>query len=243
MINPSYQSLGGFIESLPGIFPNEGRVVYSGRNLIKCFNIDGMIINVKRYHKPMLFNRLAYTLIRPSKAKRAYDYALRLMELNVATPAPIAYIECYSAGLLAESYFVSIQIDESYHTIYELAKGKLDDYSDVYEALGRYTANLHKLGVYHKDYSPGNILYRRNKGEVEFVLIDINRMRFGPVSFDDGCANFARIWGCEAAFRILSASYAESIGISVDKTTDMILRYRSRFWKRYSKRHPVEFEM
>lgn len=35
-------------------------------------------------------------------------------------------------------------------------------------------------GVYHKDFSQGNILYRRDKdGGFEFVLVDINRMQFG----------------------------------------------------------------
>lgn len=243
VINPNYESLRAFIEDLPVSFVKEGTVVYSGRNLIKRFELDGLTVNVKCYHKPMLINRLAYTFLRPSKANRAYDYALRLMDLKVATPAPIAYIEQYNGGLLAESYFVSIQVPSTYHTIYEIAKGGLDEYRDVYDALGKYTADLHKRGVYHKDYSPGNILYCRKDGEIEFVLIDINRMRFGHISFHEGCANFARIWGSEAAFRVISASYAEATGNAVDETTDMILRYRSRFWKRYSKRHPVEFEM
>ena len=44
----------------------------------------------------------------------------------------------------------------------------------------------------HRDYSPGNILFDKIDGEYHFMLVDINRMSFGKISIDMGCANFAR---------------------------------------------------
>jgi len=55
----------------------------------------------------------------------------------------------------------------------------------------------------HRDYSPGNILFDKIDGEYHFMLVDINRMSFGKISIDMGCANFARLWGQKAFFELL----------------------------------------
>ena len=41
-INPTYQHLSDFIESLPSIFETEGELVYDERNQVRYFTIDGM---------------------------------------------------------------------------------------------------------------------------------------------------------------------------------------------------------
>ena len=52
-INPKYEYLRAFLESIPDVFEKEGRVIYTGRNLIKVMEVpDGTVINVKRYHAP-----------------------------------------------------------------------------------------------------------------------------------------------------------------------------------------------
>ncbi len=244
VIHPDYIHLARFINRIPGIFEREGTVIYEGRNLIKVFQVNGMTLNVKRFRKPAYPNRLIYTFIRPPKAVRAYEYALRLLSKGIDTPAPVAFILCMEGGLLSWSYFVSIQLPDSFQTLYRLGMDPLEENEDVFRALGTYTARLHRSGVYHKDYSPGNILYRRDSsGEIRFVLIDINRMRFGPVSLRRGCANFARIWGCAAAFGILAESYADTLHVDRALCADLVFRYRQRFWTRYARKHPVKFEL
>ena len=50
-INPKYEEMRSFIERIPDVFEKEGRVIYTGRNLIKVMEApDGTLINVKRYH-------------------------------------------------------------------------------------------------------------------------------------------------------------------------------------------------
>lgn len=243
VIHPDYAYLSDFIHRVPAIFEREGEVVYAGRNLIKTYQVGGLTLNVKRFKRPHPLNSLVYTWLRPPKAKRAYAYALRLRGKGVDTPAPVAYILCKEGGLLSWSYFISLQVPASYHTLYEIGQGPLEEYADVFRALGAYTAQLHRKGIYHKDYSPGNILYRREREGIGFVLIDINRMSFGPVSLERGCANLARIWGREAAFRIMAASYADALRADRAACTELVLRYRKSFWHRYAKKHPVKFEM
>ena len=58
VVNPTYEHLRKFIESVPDTFEREGRIIYSGRNLIKVMEVDGIEINVKRYGIPALANRI-----------------------------------------------------------------------------------------------------------------------------------------------------------------------------------------
>ena len=79
-INPKYSQLGSFIERIPDVFEKEGRVIYTGRNLIKVMEApDGTVINVKRYHVPKGPNSLVYSLgIRKPKGERAFEYPMIL---------------------------------------------------------------------------------------------------------------------------------------------------------------------
>lgn len=243
IINPAYQQLADFVSRIPEIFDREGSVIYEGRNVIKVFQAGNIVLNVKRFKKPFYLNRLVYTFFRSPKAARAYEHALTLLSKEVETPAPIAYIIYREAGLLSWSYFVSIQIPDVYQTLYEVGQGPIEENEDIFRALGIYTAHLHQKGIYHKDYSPGNILYYRSSEEIKFCLIDINRMSFGTVSLRKGCANFARLWGKEKAFRILAESYADTMRINKTCCVNLVLRYRRSFWRRYAKKYPIKFEM
>ena len=243
VIHPQYEYLTDFIHRLPTFFEKEGTTIYDGRNRIKVFQVDGLLLNVKRFRKPILINRLIYSLLRAPKAKRSYEYALRLREKGIDTPEPIAYILCEEKGLLSWSYFISFQMPETYHTLYEAGQGPIEENSELFRALGTYTAHLHQKGIYHKDYSPGNILYHQEPDGIHFSLIDINRMSFGKVSLTQGCANFARIWGGEQAFHILAESYAKTLGAETALCQKWIFHYRQRFWKHYARKHSIPFNM
>ena len=50
VVNPTYEHLRKFIESVPDTFEREGRIIYSGRNLIKVMEnrrflfSDGVVV-------------------------------------------------------------------------------------------------------------------------------------------------------------------------------------------------------
>lgn len=240
-INPEYQRFADFARRVPLIFNKEGRTIYKARNEIKVFEVDGVELNVKQYKVPIWINRVIYTFFRQAKAVRAYEYALRLVSKGIETPAPVAYILFWKNGLLDQSYFISLQ--SSYEMLYEVGQHPVEENGDIFRALGMYVAGLHNIGVYHEDFSPGNVLFQRTSQGIKFSLIDINRMRFGPVSLRSGCANFARLWGREEAFRVMARSYAEARHVDVEKCTRWVLHYRNRFWKRYALKHEIEFEL
>lgn len=241
-INPNYKHLTTFIHDIPNVFEDSGEVIYTGRNLIKVFDVDGLKINVKRYAIPILLNRFAYTFIRTPKGVRAYEYPSILLAKGINTPEPIAYIEERTFGMIRYSYFISVQ--SSYKSyLYEIGNLEVEEIRDLTRALALFTSHMHKNGVYHKDYSPGNILCGQKDGKVDFTLVDINRMEFGPVSLEKGCANFARLWGQPSFFRYLAEVYAIDQNADVNFCTERIFYYRTKFWKSFSKRKRIKYNL
>lgn len=242
IINPAYEYLRGFIESLPVRFENEGETIYASRNIIKVMSADGLELNVKRYGIPAFFNRIIYSLFRTPKGKRAYIYPQRLLSKGFETPTPVAYIEQKVGGVIGHSYFISLQVPYR-RKFYEFGDADVNTCRDIVIAFARYTAALHEAGIMHKDYSPGNILFDELDGVWHFSLVDINRMYFGEVSVKKGCANFARLWGQKAFFTLLAQEYAIARGADREQCVEWVLAYRKRFWKAFQRRHSFGFHL
>lgn len=177
VINPEFEHLRKELSSIPETIAVCGTKIFQGRNRIYRATIGGIDLTVKEFRVPSLANRIAYTFFRKGKARRSYDNAITLSNLSIGTPEPIAYIEERAGGLLRRSYYVCRYWEGDVVGGWE---HKMSDSSAMLESLARFTLTLHQKGVYHKDFSQGNILYRRtNNGGFEFVLVDINRMQFG----------------------------------------------------------------
>lgn len=242
-INPRYEGLRQYIERLPGVFENEGREIYRKRNLIKVFLApDGTELNVKRYHVPHGMNALVYSLgLRKSKGLRAWEYPALLKARGVDTPEPVAYIEERCMGLLRYSYFVSLQCPYA-HTLYDMAKAEPDLYEPMAKALAEYAARMHEEGVLHKDFTPGNILWQQEEdGSFHFSLVDINRMRFGRVDTQEGLHSLVRLWGPKRFIQLLARAYAARRGADEDRAESDVMRWRTRFWRRYVMKHEIPF--
>ncbi len=76
------------------------------RNTVRKIELTGgRIFVLKQYKRPTRLNQFAYTLFRKSKARRAYEYALRLQQLGFETAAPVAYLEISRHGLFHTGIF------------------------------------------------------------------------------------------------------------------------------------------
>jgi len=229
VINPVYKNLESFVSNIPELFDQEGELVYIARNQLKHFNVEGYDVIVKRYREPHLVNRIAYTYFRPSKAKRAYEYAFKLLKLGVDSPAPIAYIEQYKSGLLTYGYFVSVY-EKNYSVIRDFMSGIQTD-ELLLKALSLYIADLHAKGILHLDMSPGNILYLKEADNYHFTLIDINRMQFLPsVSTIKRYKSFKRLAENESVLTIIAKLYAEAAHLNVTEAVREINRYSNKFF-------------
>jgi len=228
VINPTYSILSSFISNIPTLFEQEGELVFKARNQLKSYSVEGFDVIVKRYKKPHLINRIAYTFFRPSKAKRAYEYALRLSELSINTPAPIAYIEQNSCGLINYGYFISVY-EKDYSDIRNLMTGAQTD-DDLLQELSTYIANFHNKGVLHFDMSPGNILYKKDENNYRFTLIDINRMQFLPsISKIKRFKSFHSLSDNKAVLSKVAKLYAAAANLDESETVEKINQYCTEF--------------
>lgn len=241
-INPEYSRFTSFVNTITEEFEKGGKTIYNERNIIKVFEVDGTLVNVKRFKVPIFINRIAYTFFRPSKAARSFSYAQILTKKGIFTPEPIATILIYKGGLLHQSYFISLQVPYD-QDMYQFGRKPLQGNEQTIKAFTLYTAKLHAQEIYHFDYSPGNILFRETNEGIDFCLVDINRMRFGQVSIKEGCANFARLWGQDDMFRFIAREYALARGADVEQCTQWVFHYRKKFWKRYTRKYPMPFEL
>jgi len=229
IINPQYNRLNSFINKIPAIFQTEGKTIYAERNVLKTFSVEGLEVVVKRYKIPHIINRIAYTFFRLTKAERAYEYALKLQKLGVETPAPIAYIEQYSCGLLTYGYFISI-FEKDYVDIRDLMDGTLKN-ADLLKQLSLYIADFQSKGVLHLDMSPGNILYKKEEDKYCFTLIDINRMHFLPSMSDElRYKSFKRLSENKEVLTEIARDYALASHLNESESIKEIIKYSSEFF-------------
>lgn len=243
VVNPKYEFLKGWIEEIPHLFslkeddgqPQDtpqmrGEIIYNARNQIRRFQVERFNICVKRFHQPRFFNRIIYTYLRASKARRSYENGLFLMQHQIGTPEPIAYIEDKKGGLLGFSYLITLQSSLT-RLNREFTLNYTPELDQTIRPLARFTAHMHDEGVLHLDYSPGNILWDKIDGQYLFEVIDINRMRVGqPVSLKEGAKSMRRLCATTSFFRIFAEEYAIARGMDVEECTHKILYYRDRFW-------------
>lgn len=244
-INPKYEHLRSFIESIPNVFEQEGETIYKSRNTIKVMNTpDGTAINVKRFHVPHGLNRLIYSWgIRKPKGERAFQYAQILKDKGIGTPEVVALIEERNfIGMLGYSYLVTLQCDYG-HTLYETGNKNFGDYRPIAKALAHFAANIHNRQVLHKDFTPGNVLWKEDEEGLHFMIVDINRMDFGEVSVKTGLYNLRKFWGPKVFMRLLVTEYALVRNANPEKAVAYVMKERARFWTRYQKKHEMPFEL
>ena len=212
-----YQSLKPSFESIRKIFAGDDHSIHKARNELKIIELDGIKTVVKSFKVPHLLNRIVYTYFRKSKAYKSYHNALRLEELGISTPKPIALIEFYESGLLGESFFIAEYFEYDF-TVRTPLLEPLEDREEIFKAFAAYTYNLHQKGVWHLDYSPGNILIKRTSSGYQFSIVDINRMEFRPITPLEGCENFNKLWASDEELEIMGREYARLSGFNVAVT-------------------------
>lgn len=242
IMGKGYEGRRKEVENILDVFEREGVAIHDGRNSIKCFETPTGSWNVKRYHRPAFPNRVIYSFFRKPKGLRAFTYPARVLAAGFETPRPVAYVEERSMGLMGYSYFFSEQCPYR-RRFYEFGNAEVGKCKDILAAFARFTARLHEAGIYHRDYSPGNILFDEVEGAWHFSIVDINRMEFGPVSIRKGCENFARLWGQPAMFSYMAEVYALERHADATMCTQWVMKARNAFWKRRAKHFNLPFQL
>jgi len=222
-INPNYTNFKDDLLSIKSIFNGANNSIHKARNELKIIELQGVKCVVKSFKIPHLVNRIAYSYLRDGKAKKSYLNGMKLQELDVTTPEPIGIIEFFSFGLLKESYFISKY--EPYDvTIREVFHHKVENHQEILKQFTNFTYEIHKKGVWHVDYSLGNILITKDGSNYKFSLVDINRMIFKNITPEDGLKNFNKFWAKDKNdLVIIAKEYAKLTNYNEEKAIEIVL--------------------
>lgn len=227
-VHPKYPELKTFVASIPLRFEHgEGEVIYRGRNELRRMEYQGNSYVVKSFRRPHLLNRFVYGTLRASKAKRAYNNGLELLQIGVPNPLPIGYVEV-RAGLLFDKSFLITAMSHCPYTWKDLFVQDFSYKEQVVREVGKLTALLHNHGIALKDYSRGNILFKEEDGQVRLEVVDLNRMYRGKICMNRGCKNLERLPSTPEMHRWLAEEYAQARGYDVETCFNLIQTYRSR---------------
>lgn len=208
--------------------------IYRGRNRVVRLDTPTGPVNIKAFRIPNALNRVVYGNLRRSKARRSYENARRLLALGFPTPAPIAWIELTSRRLMGRSYYLSVQ-EEDVQDIRRIGSSPLR--ARLTDGIGALMAALHSARVWMKDFSGGNILWRVSpSGEIEYFLVDINRMAFGVTSRRRLMKNFRAVSEDPEVLDEIARAYARHSGLDEAATVTEARKVRADFLRRHAMR-------
>ena len=243
-VNSDYLDLKNILEDCVLNFETKG-VPFADqqRNSLKLFEFSDYTLNIKSFKIPNIVNQIAYKFFRKSKAQRSYEYALRLKELGIGTPEPIAYYEFRTVLLFKKSYYISKQLDCDL-TYRELTKDlNYQDHDTILRAFTRFTYSLHEKHINFLDHSPGNTLIKKTNSGYDFFLVDLNRMKFEPMTFETRIMNFARLATHKSMIKTMSDEYAKCTGESYDTIFNLMWKYTQAFQYRYHRKKRIKKQL
>lgn len=226
-VHPTFSNLEGFIQQIAEKFSDLGDEIYAGRNEVRLMSIDSKILAVKYFKRITLANRYIFATVRKSKARRAFEYSQRLLDMAIASPQPVAYINRYKYGMLHKSYYISLYTD--YLPVQKIFDLPVCQSVEALKAFSRFIYRVQRAGVFHKDLTTINVLYTFENNQYHFSLIDNNRMRFKPYSLKRAMSNMKRLNLPVETIGIIAASYAREAGVREVKILNAMIFNRWRF--------------
>ncbi|WP_250432775.1 lipopolysaccharide kinase InaA family protein [Hanstruepera flava] len=210
------------------------------RNSLKLFALNSMTINVKSFKVPNIFNKIAYKFFRKSKAQRSFEYANKLIEFNIGTPQPLAYFEFKSGLFFKNSYYISehLRYDLTYREL--TTDFNYPNHEAILRAFTRFTYNLHEKGINFLDHSPGNTLIKTGEGDYKFYLVDLNRMRFESMSFEERIKNFAKLTIHKSMVEVMSDEYAKLINRDYNEVFELMWKETEAFQNRFHRKRRLK---
>ena len=236
--HPKYQSKQSqVLECILNFYDDGQDIMIGDRNAIKSFELENERINIKSFKKPNAFNSFVYKFIRKSKAKRSYEYANILLDADILTPFPIAYVEEFSAFGLQNSYYISKHIDFDLDFRVLIHQPKYPDRTNILQQFTAFTFKLHENNINFFDHSPGNtLIVKKENHQYDFYLIDLNRMKFEIMDFDKRMHNFRRLWLSKTMVKIMADTYAELYNKTFEETYDLMMEHSRNFQRKIDRK-------
>ena len=210
------------LKNIKEYFKNSDNSIHKARNEIKTIEFNSENLIIKSFKVPNTINKIVYTFFRDSKAKKSYANSIKIIDF---VPKPIGYIEFEKFGLIDESYFVSENFEYDFTIREPLLNTHFLDKKKIFKAFALFTHKLHENGIFHLDYSPGNILIKKEDEEYIFKIVDINRMEFKPLGLDERLKNFSKLWAKDEDLEIIIKEYAKVSNSEEKSCVKIALKY------------------
>ena len=223
-LNVEMQTYKDFLLNIKSYFQANSQTIHKARNELKIVPFNNLSTVVKSFKVPHIINKIAYTFFRDSKAKKSYEYSQKIGDF---TPPPIGYIEFYRNGLIDESYFISEEFKYDFTIREPLLETNFTDRDEIFRAFTRFTLELHNANIFHNDYSPGNILIKKENGKFIFKIVDINRMDFFDLDEESRAKNFSKLWASDDILTTMATEYKKHYECSENFITQ-VLHYSNK---------------
>ncbi|MDH5412908.1 MAG: Kdo domain containing protein [Flavobacteriaceae bacterium] len=230
MLNKNFENLKNDLFEIISNYSNFDNAFGTGkRNSLKKIDLGDRVIVVKSFKIPHPINKFVYRFLRSSKAQRSYEYATKLIELGIKTPTPIAFIEHFSILGLFKSYYISEFVDYTLAFRDLINQPNYPKREKILRAFTKFTFDLHQKGIRFLDHSPGNTLIVEKNNEYNFYLVDLNRMNFGDLNYNERMKNFSRLTPRKEMFEIMSDEYAKLYGKEQETVFESMWDFRKKF--------------
>ena len=210
--NPKFSNLSDILNEIFVNFNFKGKILVNGqRNSIKLFEVEGIALNIKSFKRPNLINKIVYRYFRKSKARRSFEFASKLMEMQIGTPQPVAFFENYDFVGLKESYYACEHLENVFEFREIVQNEAFENRDFIIRKFAQFTFEMHEKGIEFLDHSPGNTLIRKNNdGSYSFFLVDLNRMQFHEtIDFKTRMKNLSKITHKKDMIEVMSNEYAK----------------------------------
>jgi len=225
-----------FIKNINLYFKQEDNIIIQeGRNIIKKIEYQEKEYIVKFFREPNIINKIAYKIVKKSKAQKSYFNSLKISNF---VPNAIGFIEFSKFGLLQDSYFISENFTYDFTIREALLDVNFHKKKTIFKTFAYFTFQLHQQNIYHLDYSPGNILIKEKDGQYTFKIVDINRMKFQVLDLETRLKNFAKLWAKDGDLEIIIREYAQLMNADEKNCIKIALHYSQshKNFKNFKKR-------
>ncbi len=227
-IDPNYIHLLPFVKNIKERFSDDSKIIHNARNVLKIFEVDHTKVVVKSFKIPNIVNQIVYSFFRDSKAARSYMYSQKLIALGIATPKPIAFVEQRHFGLFKQSYYICEHFDFNFEIRAVLKDATFLDRERIFKEFAEFSYRLHEAGVYHVDYSPGNVLIKKEGDHYTFMIVDVNRMEFIDFTNELRMKNLSRFSASKEDTKMIAELYAEASGLNSNWAVERLQFYHEK---------------
>ena len=243
LIHNKFKDLQERIVFLIDHFLIEGKILVNGqRNIIKLFEFEEITLSIKSFKKPNLINKIVYRYFRKSKARRSFEFASKLMEMQIGTPQPVAFFENYDFIGLKDSYYVCEHLENVFEFREIVQNEAFENRDFIIRKFTQFTFEMHEKGIEFLDHSPGNTLIRKNNDvSYSFFLVDLNRMQFHEtMNFQTRMKNLSKITHKKDMIAVMSNEYAKLSGDDENTVFETMWKLTSDFQYRFHRKKRIK---